>query len=409
MNIRKKRIFISIHYMELGGAEISLIGLLQAMDYSLYDVDLFIHSHRGDLLNFIPKEVNILPEIVEYSQIECPMKNTLINGFWGILYGRIKAKWLHHKFLKKRKGQESAAGLLYVAKCVSPFLPSLYEFGEYDLAISFLTPHNYVLEKVLAKKKICWIHTDYTKVIINVDEEFPIWNAYNNIISISSDVTKSFLHVFPTLEKKIIEIENILSPDFVRNRSVEFDAHLELASKEKESIVLLSIGRFSHQKNFTNIPDICHRINSIIKVQNSKLEVRWFIIGYGGEEQLIRKKIQESEMQDYVFILGKRSNPYPYIKACDIYVQPSLYEGKSVSVREAQMLYKPVVVTDYPTAKSQIKDGTDGLIVPMDNDGCARGIVEFIVNISLREKIKKYLQTHDYGNVMEIEKLYQLI
>lgn len=395
--------------MELGGAEISLIGLLQAIDYSHYDIDLFIHSHRGELLNYIPKEVNLLPEIEEYTQIECPMMDTLMNGFWGILFGRLKAKWLHHKFLKNRNKNESAAGLQYVAKCISPFLPSLYKFGKYDLAISFLTPHNYVLDKVLAKKKICWIHTDYTKVIINVDEEFPIWNAYDNIISISSDVTKSFLHVFPTLEKKIIEMENILSPDFVRNRAVEFDAHLELTSKEKESIVLLSIGRFSRQKNFTNIPDICHRINSIIKVQNSKLKVRWFIIGYGGEEQLIRQKIQESEMQDYVFILGKRSNPYPYIKVCDIYVQPSLYEGKSVSVREAQMLYKPVVVTDYPTAKSQIKDGTDGLIVPMDNDGCARGIVEFIANISLREKIKKYLQTHDYGNVMEIEKLYQLI
>lgn len=397
--------------MELGGAEISLIGLLQAINYSQYDVDLFVHSHRGDLFDFIPKEVNILPEIIEYTQIECPMKDTFFNGFWRILYGRIKAKWLHHNFLKKRKKQESAAGLQYIAKCVSPFLPSLYQFGEYDLAISFLTPHNYVLDKVLAKKKICWIHTDYTKIIINVDEEFPVWNAYDNIISISSDVTKSFLHVFPTLKKKIIEMENILSPDFVRNRAEEFDAHLELASKKKDkkAIVLLSIGRFSQQKNFMNIPDICHRINSIIKEHNSELNIRWFIIGYGNEEQLIRKKIQESEMQDNVFILGKRTNPYPYIMACDIYVQPSIYEGKSVSVREAQMLYKPVVVTDYPTAKSQINNDIDGVIVPMDNDGCARGIAEFIANISLREKIKKYLQSHDYGNVMEIEKLYQLI
>ena len=58
----KKRIFISMHYLELGGAEISLIGLLQALDYSRYDVDLFIHSHQGELMQFVPKEVNILPE-----------------------------------------------------------------------------------------------------------------------------------------------------------------------------------------------------------------------------------------------------------------------------------------------------------------------------------------------------------
>ncbi len=409
--MEKKRIFISIHYMELGGAEISLIGLLQAIDYSHYDIDLFIHSHRGELLNYIPKEVNLLPEIVEYTQIECPMMDTLMNGFWGILFGRLKAKWLHHKFLKNRDKNESAAGLQYVAKCISPFLPSLYKFGKYDLAISFLTPHNYVLDKVLAKKKICWIHTDYTKVIINVDEEFPTWSAYDNIISISPDVTKSFLQIFPTLKHKIIEIGNILSPNFVRNRAEEFDAHMELKSRKKDInyITILSIGRFSYPKNFDNIPDICRRINSMIKIQNSKLKVHWFLIGYGSDEQLIRYSIHEADMEDDVIILGKKSNPYPYIKACDIYVQPSRYEGNSVTVREAQMLYKPVVVTDYPTAKSQIQNGLDGLIVPMDNEGCAHGIADFIANISLREKIKKYLKTHDYGNVMEIEKLYQLI
>ena len=108
-------------------------------------------------------------------------------------------------------------------------------------------------------------------------------------------------------------------------------------------------------------------------------------------------------------ILGKRSNPYPYIKACDIYAQPSRYEGKSVTVREAQILCKPVVVTDYPTAKSQIKHGVDGVVVPMDNDSCAKGMADFIQNNQLQRQIVDYLQTHDYGNLNEIEKLYNLI
>ena len=73
----RKRVFIAIHYLEIGGAEISLIGLLQALDYSKYDVDLFIYSHRGELMGFIPKEVNLLPEIPEYAQIERPMKDAL--------------------------------------------------------------------------------------------------------------------------------------------------------------------------------------------------------------------------------------------------------------------------------------------------------------------------------------------
>ena len=114
-------------------------------------------------------------------------------------------------------------------------------------------------------------------------------------------------------------------------------------------------------------------------------------------------------MSDYVVILGKRINPYPYIKSCDIYAQPSRYEGKSVTVREAQILCKPVVVTDYPTAKSQIQDGLDGVIVPMDNQGCAQGLVAFIQNQTLKNKIVEYLRVHDYGNSAEVNKIEALL
>lgn len=414
----KKRIFISMHYMEIGGAEMALIGLLQALDYTKYDVDLFLHAHRGEMMQFIPKDVNLLPEIKEYAHIECPMKQALLDGCWGVLFGRLKAKWLTRRYLRKKGLTESAAGLQYVADCVSPFLPSLLKYGEYDLAISFIAPHNIVAEKVRAKKKICWIHTDYTRIDINVEQELPVWDAYDHIISISPDVTKTFLQIFPSLSNKIVGMENILTPEFVRKRSSELDVSAEMA-KSNNTITLLSVGRFCEAKNYDNVPDICQRINSKFKFQNSsavasgasraKLRVKWFLIGFGGDEELIRRKIEEAGMQDHVIILGKKSNPYPYIKACDIYVQPSRYEGKSVTVREAQMLCKPVVVTNYPTAKSQIQDGIDGKIVPMDNEGCAQGLAEFILNKALQKRITEYLRTHDYGNETEVGKLYELI
>ena len=404
----KKRIFISMHYMEIGGAEMALIGLLQALDYTKYDVDLFIHAHRGEMMQFIPKEVNLLPEIKEYSHIECPMKQTLLDGCWGVLYGRMKAKWLTKRYMRKKGISESAAGLQYVADCVSPFLPSLHKYGEYDLAISFLNPHNYVTEKVKAKKKICWIHTDYTRIDVNTDKELPIWNTYDKIVSISPDVTRTFLQVFPSLKHKIIEMENILSPAFVCSRAEEFDVSVEM-SQIDNTFNLLSIGRYCYQKNLENVPDICRKVNSKLLSLNSKLTVRWYIIGYGGDEQLIRNKIAEAGVENHVILLGKKTNPYPYIQACDIYVQPSRFEGKSVTVREAQMLCKPVVVTNYPTAKSQIQDGIDGKIVPMDNEGCSQGLAEFIQNTELQKQVTEYLKTHDYGNETEVEKLYEII
>ena len=114
-------------------------------------------------------------------------------------------------------------------------------------------------------------------------------------------------------------------------------------------------------------------------------------------------------MLDRVILLGKKENPYPYIKACDIYVQPSRYEGKSVTVREAQMLGKPVIITNYKTSSSQLEDGVDGIIVSMDNDRCAEEVAKVIRNQNIQEKIVKNVGKKDYSNSNEVYKLYALI
>ena len=399
----KARIFIAMHYMEIGGAETALIGLLNALDPNRVDVDLFLYDHRGEMMQFIPEWINLLSQLPKYSVLERPIVELVKRGFWGIAAGRLWAKYIS-KVAYKRSGStlENNGGLDKMSKCTTPLLPKINPSMTYDLAISFLTPHRIVAEKVKAKKKIAWIHTDYTRVWVDAEDELKVWQKYDYVASISGDVTNTFLQVFPSLAPKIVEIENILSPTFVRKRA-------ELQNVDKEirhegAITLLSVGRFSDAKNYDNVPDICKRL-----INETKLNIKWYIIGYGGDEALIRQKIKEAGMEEYVILLGKRSNPYPYIKACDIYVQPSRYEGKSVTVREAQMLCKPVVVTNYPTAPSQIRSGIDGVIVPMDNEGCAHGLAEVICDKSLQERIIAHLKTHDYGNESEVEKIYTLI
>lgn len=401
----KPRIFIAIHYMHLGGAEISLIGLLQALDPKKVDVDLFVYSHEGELMKLIPDYVNLLSEIPAYKMFERPMKEVLKKGHFSVLLARMKAKMRMKSYLRKKQPADRSAIMGFLGEEMSKVVPDINPSVEYDLAISFLTPHNFVRDHVRAKKKICWIHTDYTRIDVNAELELPIWDSFDYIASISSEAAKTFLQVFPTLAPKIIEIENILSSAFVRDRAEEFKAIEFLA--DKKCLNLLSVGRFCEAKNYDNVPDICKRTLEILKGEG--VDIRWYIIGFGGDENLIRQKIAEAGMQEHVIILGKKENPYPYIKACDIYVQPSRYEGKSVTVREAQMLYKPVVVTNYPTASSQIQNGDDGVIVPLDNEGCAKGLVEFILDKQKQEHIIDYLKAHDYGNVEEVKKIYDII
>ena len=338
----KPRIFIAMHYMEIGGAETALVGLLNALDPARVDVDLFLYDHRGEMMQFIPEWVNLLPQIPKYSVLERPIVELVKRGFWGIAAARLWAKWLSQKAYKRSGSTlENNGGLDKMSKCTTPLLPKINQSVTYDLAISFLTPHRIVAEKVKAKKEIAWIHTDYTRVWVDAEDELKVWQKYDYVASISGDVTNTFLQVFPSLAPKIVEIENILSPAFVRKRTELEDTDKEF--RQTDNISLLSIGRYSEQKNYDNVPDICKHL-----INETKLNIKWYIIGYGGDEALIRQKNKEAGMEEHVILLGKRSNPYPYIKACDIYVQPSRYEGKSVTVREAQMLCKPVVVTHCP-------------------------------------------------------------
>ena len=394
----KKRLFIAIQYLEIGGAERSLIGLMNAIDYTRYEVDLFIYRHTGEFMNLIPKEVNVLPEIKKFTTLSRPMKEIIQEGYIDIAVGRMWAHYQAKRFQKKTQAKESIAIFQYVASYTTPFLPSLKHLGEYDLAISFLIPHNIVRDKVKAKQKWAWIHTDYSFVSLDTAHELPVWDAYDQIISISESVTQGFLSKFPSLKNKIRLMENILSEKFVREQAEE-----KISLPETNAIRLCTVARFSYPKAIDRAVHICKAI------VEKGVNIIWYIVGYGSDEAMIRKQIQETGMEKHFILLGKQMNPYPFIKACDIYVQPSRYEGKAVTVREAQILGKPVVITNFPTATSQLIDGVDGIIVPNEIEQAAQGISDFIKDTNKQEEIIQYLQIHHYGNEEEVNQIYQAL
>ncbi len=402
--MKKPRIFIYIHYLEIGGAERALLGLLDALDPEKVDIDLFVNQHTGEFMSHVPTYVNLVPELGEYSAIERPIKDIVREGHLSIALRRLWAKHLHAKHIKSLGKLQTGADesiLHYVFKSVGGGLRSLAFLGEYDLAVSFLCPHNIVLDKVKARKKVCWIHTDYSKVYINAEDELPTWGGYDTIAGVSADVIKSFVTIFPTLRDRVMEIENILSPQFVRRQAEMDDVSAEMPPCEG-GVNILSIGRFSIAKRFEAVPQMC-RI-----MLDKGLRFKWYIVGYGPDAE-IRQNIEKYDVGDTLRLLGKKTNPYPYIRACDIYAQPSIFEGKSVTVREAQILQRPPVITNYPTAKSQVRDGVDGRIVPLDIEGCAQGIYEFAKDVELQRAIRRNLITLDFGNMAEVDKIYSLI
>ncbi len=398
----KARLFINIHYLEIGGAETSLIGLLQALDPARVDVDLFVNDPRGEMLQYVPEWVNVLPAIPAYTMIERPLREVLRRGFVGIVVARLWAKVTHYIYMRRRKTRDGSAIFGYVGKYVAPLLPSLRHLGQYDLALSYLTPHNIVRDKVSAQKKVAWIHTDYSQIDVNARLELPVWQSYDNIISISREVTRMFCQVFPSLRSKIVEMDNILPAAMIRRRAAE-PSPIAMRRACREQVVLLTIGRYCAAKKYEEIPTLCRRLLS------EGIDVRWYIIGYGASDDYIRAAIRREGMEERVVLLGKQENPYPYIAACDWYVQPSRYEGKAITVREAQVLCKPVIITAYPTATAQVADGEDGVIVPLPIEECATAMARVLRDTPLRESIMRSLAAHDHSGREEVEKIYKLV
>ena len=392
-------ILIFSQAMELGGVERSLLGLLDAIDYDRYDVDLFLMRHSGELMPYLNPKANLLPEIPQYASLAVPMASLIRRGQFGVLCGRLQGKLAAQRFDKKHSSDKpTVTALTYSHKYTLPVMPQI-SGKTYDLAISFLTPHYFARQRVQAEKYAAWIHTDYTALTFDRAAELAMWEEYDAICGVSEQASRGFQAVFPELTGKVQTIENILPKELICKQAAV--PQTDLPSGDAKT--LLSVGRFCEAKNFDNVPDICRRLVA------DGLDVKWYLIGYGGSEPLIRQKIHDAGMQERVIILGKKDNPYPYMRACDLYVQPSRYEGKAVTVREAQLLGKPVVITNYATSASQLADGVDGVIVPMDNAGCAAGIAALLRDPERMQQLSENCAKRDYTNSAEIEKIYALM
>jgi glycosyltransferase involved in cell wall biosynthesis len=384
--------------LRIGGVERSLLGLLDALSPQKCDVTLFLHSHDGEFMSLLPRWVRLLPPEPPYTDLDRPVISVMRRRP-SIALARMAAKAV--TAIKAGSFRVHGALLPRSVRYCLPFLPRIP--GTYDFAFSFLTPHDIVLHKVNASRKIGWIHTDYSSVETGVDTAFEAraWEPLDTIVAVSDEVARTFGQVFPSLREKICVVENVLSPEFVRHQAAKCDATPEMPP-DRGYLRICSVGRFCHQKGFDLAAEACRRLWDLGE------RVKWFIIGYGPDEALLRERVVKLGIHDSFVILGKRTNPYPYMAACDIYVQPSRYEGKAVTVREAQMLGRPVLITDYPTARSQVQHGVDGFITPMGVDGITEGVRALAADKGLRNRLASNASSRNYGNHLEVEKIYAM-
>ena len=394
-----RKVLIASFDMEVGGVERSLISMLNNFDYDNNQVDLMLYRHQGDFMKLLPNKHSLLREIPEYSSFRKSIKELINEKRYILALTRVLAN-LNSKVIGRINGitEKGYYQMQLMWRYALPFLPKLEK--EYDVAISYLWPHYFIAEKVKAKRKIAWIHTDYSTIETNIDMDLEMWNKFDYIMAVSEECKNAFLKKYTSLESKLKVMENITSPEFIRNMAEE---EIEEDIKNDNSFKLVSVARLSHAKGIDNAV-------KALKILHDRglTDIKWYVVGYGGDEEMIKSLIKENKLEDSFILLGKKINPYPYMKMADIYVQPSRYEGKAVTVGEAQILGKPVIITNYTTANSQVKEDIDGYICDLSVDGIANGIEIIYKDKKFRFILSQNCENTNYSNSFELNNLYDV-
>lgn len=395
--MRKPRLLFVMPHLTSGGAEKSFISLLHALPDDEFDTDVMVVNEGGLFYNSVPKRYNIIDAPLNLKiALGSAHGNFIKNSPITVKFKKFISNLLLHSVGRL----SDKSNLQFTWAIWKSFVPTTAK--EYDVAISFMNgmTNYYVIDKVKARRKLLWMHNDYSKNSSNSSKSFAHYyvSKADKVVTISDLCVKSLQEAFPDLKNKFICLENISSPKMIESMAVEFYPY---EYKDTENVCrILSIGRLTEQKGF----DFAICSADILKKRGFKFH--WFIIGVGALREKLQQMIYEYGLQNNVSLLGEKSNPYPYIKHCDLFLQTSRYEGKSIVVDEAKILNKTIIVTRYPSVEDNIHDGVSGIICEMKPDSIADTIVSTSKNKELQNSITEYLKDNCNGNEVEI---YQYI
>lgn len=397
-----KKVLIIIRALTHGGAEKSLVSFLNTIDEQVLcdneiTVDLLLTQRKQFFDHQLPDYVNVIDCPFDYAVYSNSLKSLLDEN--KISLGCFLRK-IYSVLIKKTVGKYTDLALgeiqwKYVGRTLKGFS------DEYDVAMAYFHDAStyYLIDKVKAKKKIIWIHNEYEKLGYNDDFEREYYSRADKIVTVSDRCVDSFSKHFPELRNRVEMIENISSRVLINKMAGD-----QMPKEFKEGTVnILSVGRLCEQKGY----DI--GIEAFRQIQNLEISYHWYIMGAGEKKTELEALISKYGLKDRITFLGLRTNPYPYIKYCDIFFQPSRYEGKSIALDEAMILERPIIVTAYDTAKDSIEDGLNGKICGMSSGEVAEGLSELIANVQMREKYALQLHMENHGNEGEIEKYYELM
>lgn len=384
---RRKILFV-IDSFNIGGAERSLCTLLNLLPQDRFDISVMLTARGGALEKYLPAGI-CLAEIPLYD----PGLKARIKFAWRHAIHAVTSR-LPHRLRSKANPVERHWRLL------GSLAPAPEE--SFDIAVAYHQgfPTYYVARKVCADRKIAWINADIVRD--NYTESFNLgfYSLYNKVVAASPGLRRLLLDSWRFDPARLIAVRDIVSPAVLQKLAAEDSCPKENSEEttmpvtDSSPLVILTVGRLVPVKGYDLL------LGAACLLRDRGLNFRWDIVGDGPLRKQIEEEIGAKGLREHVRLLGALDNPYPLMRRCDIYVQPSRSEGYGIAVCEARAFCRPVIVTDFKVASGLVDDSVDGLICEMNAESLADAVMR-LSSQQLREQFSARLSANLSDNATE--------
>lgn len=385
-----KKVLFAMYYMNVGGVEKALLGMLDMMPHDACEVHVALIAPLGGFMQYIPDWVHvhtIEPFYRNISLIKHPVR-TIVKD---LAHGRVKAfadLWAftkakitgdkRHVVRHLMRGHEALDGI------------------EFDLAISYASPHEYldyyVGRYVKSRKKAMWIHFDVSKAFNSRRSMLGAMHDVDRIFVVSETGRQIFNKKYPELASKTVLFRNIISPN-----SIKRDAQQPSTFKRVDGALnIVTVGRLNREKG----QDLA--ISALLLLRQRGINAVLHLVGGGRTELQCRNQALEAGIDDYVRFYGTQVNPYPFMAGADLYLQPSLHEGYCITLAEAKVFDAPIVATNFTGAREQLSARSNAVVA---DDFTPEAIADAIV----KAKDLAYTPGTDRDENNDLDRFFEIL
>lgn len=274
--------------------------------------------------------------------------------------------------------------------------------SEYHIDTIIAEQENFTTQLVSFAKcdnKVAWIRCDYKRYF--EDRQFKkegFYQEFNSIVCVADQACTNFKAIYPEYVAKTYCIPNPQDSELISIRANIGENEPRFIKNGK---TLVSIGRFDVIKRFDQIAPIAR------KLVDGGLKFRWYLIGDGEERKKVSEAIRNYDMEEYVVMLGVKTNPYYYLKNADLFVCLSASEACPRVVNEAKILHTPTISTDFPTIYEFIENGVSGIIAPLEDIPAA--ILRLFDDAALYNRIKDNISSFSFDNTTLLNEIKRIL